>query len=78
MDEIEPRTEQCIVDDANNLARIFYGLLGYEVQHGYRFDRATHPQECAMWKMAVIAYENIEGTDVEDALEQLEDEPRNG
>lgn len=70
----EPRTEEQIVDDANALARVFYGILGYQVEPGYRFDEATHPQEVAMWRMAVIAYENIEGTDVEDALEQLEDE----
>jgi len=49
------------------------GLLGYQVEPGYRFDEATHPQEVAMWAMAVIAYENIDGTDVEDALEQIED-----
>lgn len=68
------RTEQEIVDDANALARVFYGLLGYQVEAGYRFDAATHPQETAMWRMAVIAYENIEGTDVEDALSQTEDD----
>lgn len=67
------RTEQEIIDDANALARVFYGLLGYQVEPGYRFDRATHPQESAMWAMAVIAYENIEGTDVEDALASIED-----
>ena len=63
-----------IVADANRMARIFYSLLGYQVEDGYRFDRATHPQETAMWAMAVIAYENIEGTDVEDALNQIEDD----
>lgn len=67
------RTEKEIVDDANALARVFYGILGYQVEAGYRFDEATHPQEVAMWRMAVIAYENIEGTDVEDALGCLED-----
>lgn len=67
------RTEQQIVDDANALARVFYGILGYQVEPGYRFDEATHPQEVAMWSMAVIAYENIEGTDVEDALACIED-----
>lgn len=72
--EQSTRTAQEIVDDANALARIFYGLLGYQVEAGYRFDQATHPQETAMWSMAVIAYENIEGTDVEDALNQIEDE----
>lgn len=70
----EPRTAHQIVADANDLARIFYSLLGYQVEHGYRFDQATHPQESAMWAMAVIAYENIEGTDVEDALDEISEE----
>lgn len=68
-----PRTEKEIVADANALARVFYGLLGYQVEPGYRFDAATHPQESAMWAMAVVAYENIEGTDVEEALACIED-----
>ena len=73
-DDREPRTNHEIVKDANALARIFYSLLGYQVEEGYRFDQAKHPQEVTMWRMAVIAYENIEGTDVEDALsEVLED-----
>lgn len=67
------KTDEQIVADANALARVFYGILGYQVQPGYRFDNATHPQEQAMWKMAVIAYENIEGTDAEDALANIED-----
>jgi hypothetical protein len=74
MDENEPRTSHQIVADANELARIFYGRLGYEVAHGYRFDQATHPQEVAVWQMAVIAYENIEGTDVEDALNDISED----
>ena len=69
----EPRTSHEIVKDANALARVFYSLLGYQVGEGYRFDQATHPQEVAMWRMAVIAYENIEGTDVEDALDDIGD-----
>lgn len=66
------RTEQQIVDDANKLARELYGLMGYTVPEGYRFDRAHHPHEQSCWRMACVAYEMIEGTDVEDALGQLE------
>lgn len=73
-DEREPRTAHQIVADANALARVFYCLLGYQVKDGYRFDQATHPQEEAMWRMAVVAYENIEGTDVEDALSEVLEE----
>lgn len=70
----EPRTEQQIVDDANELAREFYRIRGYEVPVGYRFDQATHPHEVAAWQQAVYAYDFIQGTDVEDALAQVEDE----
>lgn len=74
MDTEALRTSREIVDDANALARVFYGILGYQVEPGYRFDQATHPQEEAVWGMAVIAYENIEGTDVEDALNDILDD----
>lgn len=68
------RTNQQIVDDCNKLARLFYASLGYQVEDGYRFDQARHPQERGMWNQAVIAYDHIEGTDVEDALAQVEDD----
>ena len=70
----ELRTEQELVDDANELARQFYALMGYEVPEGYRFDRASHPHEVMVWRQAVLAYDLIEGTDVEDALNQIDDE----
>lgn len=67
------RTEEQIVDDANELARDFYSILGYEAREGFRFDLSAHPQEQAMWRMACHAFEKIHGTDVEDALETLND-----
>ena len=30
---------------ANQLAREFYSIMGYNVNEDYRFDKATHPQE---------------------------------
>ena len=68
------KTDAQIVQSANELAREFYACLGHKVPKGYRFDRATHPQEQSMWEMAVIAYEHIEGTDVDDALANEEGE----
>jgi hypothetical protein len=65
-------TAQQIVDKANALARQFYQSMGYEVREGYRFDQARHPQEQGMWNLAVMAYEFIEGTDVESALSEIE------
>lgn len=66
------KTNAEIVAECNELARRFYESLGYEVEKGYRFDQARHPQERGMWNMAAMAYEYIEGTDVEQALEDEE------
>lgn len=68
------RTVQKIIEDANSLARLFYRSMGYQVPKGYRFDQASHPQEIGCWNQAVMAYDFIEGTDVENALSELDDE----
>lgn len=62
------------LNDANELARMFYLSLGYQVDEGYRFDQATHPQERGMWNMAAIAYDHIEGTELDAVLDELEDD----
>lgn len=67
------KTDQEIVDDCNKLARIFYASQGCQVPSVYHFDRATHPQERGMWNLAVLAYDFIEGTSVEDALSGIEE-----
>jgi hypothetical protein len=67
------KTAQQIVDDCNALARQFYASMGYVVPDGYKFYEAHHPQERGMWAQAVMAYDHIEGTDVESALSELED-----
>lgn len=69
------KTDQEIVESANALARKFYSALGYRVPAGYRFDKASHPQERACWNMAGIAFDHIEGTDVSEALAATEDAP---
>lgn len=35
-------------------------------------DHASHPQEQGAWNLAVIAYDHIDGTDVEQALMGME------
>jgi hypothetical protein len=62
-----------IVDGCNALARKFYLSMGYQVDEGTRFDQAHHPQEVGMWNMAIIAYDHIEGTDVDNALSELDE-----
>lgn len=61
-----------IIKNANELARKFYRSYGNNVKKGYRFDIAKHPQEKGMWNLAVLAYDFIEGIDIEDVLEEVE------
>jgi len=66
------KTDKQIAKEGNELARKFYECMGYVVPEGYRFDQAGHPQEIAMWNMAVIAYEHINGTDLQSAVDNEE------
>ena len=68
------RTPQEIVDQTNELARELYRLRGYVVAEGYRFDKATHPQEVEAWNRACEAQRLLTDTDVDDALQELEEE----
>jgi hypothetical protein len=67
------KTPREIVDAANDLARQFYRMQGCQVPDGFRFHEAHHPAEVGCWNMAVLAYDHIEGTDVEDALDLVDD-----
>jgi len=69
-----PKTATELVDDCNELAGKFYASMGYKVEEGYRFDRAHHPQEQGMWNLAVIAYDHIDGTEMDQVLLDAEDE----
>ena len=72
--DIESKSPRELIDECNGLAREFYAAHGYEVPEGYRFDEAHHPQERQMWFMALLAFERLTGTDMEDVLIELEDE----
>ena len=65
------RTARQIVDQTNKLAKEFYEVLGYHVREGYRFDRAVHPTEQAVWNMACTAQIELTETDPFDALCEL-------
>ena len=43
--------------ELNALARGFYSMMGYQVEEGYDFSKATHPQERLCWNQAVLAFE---------------------
>jgi hypothetical protein len=72
--EDAPRTPAEIIAAANELAREFYKVRGYEVPEGYQFQKATHPHEVQCWYMTKIAYEFLMGTELEQVLEEMEDE----
>lgn len=67
------RTDQEIIQQTNELARILYRLRGYVVNEGYRFDKATHPHEVEAWQGACEAQILLTGTDPNNALENEED-----
>jgi len=69
--DYESMTDEEIVAVGLNLARIFYKAHGYEVPDGYKFYDARHPQEFGMWNLAVIAFEELTGTDLNDALANI-------
>ena len=69
--EFEQWDDEQIVAKANDLAREFYYRMGYQVKEGYRFDRATHPQEVMCWEFAAIAFERLRDTDIDNALAEI-------
>lgn len=68
------RTAQEIVNQTNELARELYRLRGYVRPRSYRFDKATHPQEVEAWNGACEAQRLLTETDVDDALQELDEE----
>lgn len=69
----QPTTAQEIVDKCNSLARLFYKSRGYNVEIGYRFDEASHPEERGMWNQAAIACLLLLGVDPDDSLTEIEE-----
>jgi hypothetical protein len=68
------RTAQEIINQTNELARELYRLRGYVRPRGYRFDKATHPHEVQAWQGACEAQRLLTLTDVDDALQELDEE----
>lgn len=67
-----PRTNKEIIAGANAMAREFYEMHGFQSPEGFRFDKAPRSRERGMWDLACVAFEAIEGTDVESALAEEE------
>jgi hypothetical protein len=43
----------------NELARLFYYAHGYQIEEGYNFEDATHPQERLMFRLAMVAFNYV-------------------
>jgi len=69
----EYKTARQIVNEANELAKTFCEMFGFEASSGHKFHERLNPRDAGFWELAVAAYDHIEGTDVEDALYELED-----
>lgn len=53
----------------------FYNSFGYELvdkpETSFRFDMSENPREQRMWGLVKIAYAFIEGTDIENAVDNV-------
>lgn len=68
------RTPRQIVDECNALAIAFYAVEGHRASEGFKMYDSTHPHEQRCWRQAVIAFEHLRCTDVDEVLEELRDE----
>lgn len=73
------RTDQQIVDETNELARHLLAEVigtGYQMPEGHKFYEAYDPRSRKAWEQAVIIMEMTTHTDANDALSNLEPEPK--
>lgn len=69
----KPMTNRELVDAAIELAGEFYAMQGYSHRARFRYWESPHPQEQLVFQMACHAFEFIRGSDVMDAIADLED-----
>lgn len=67
-------TNRELVDAAIELAGQFYAMHGYTHRTGFKYWESPHPQEQLVFEMACRALEVIRGSDVMDAIADLEDD----
>jgi len=68
------RTEQEIVDETNDLARIILAQAGYQVPDGHKFYEDADPRSKQSWQRACEIMEHMTATDPNDALANLDDD----
>lgn len=62
-----------LIAAAVELAGKFYSAQGYIHRPGFKYYESPHPAEQLVWEMACDAFEFIRGSDVRDALAEIED-----
>lgn len=72
--EKETMTNRELVEAAIELAGQFYTMQGYTHRTGFKYWESPHPHERLCFEMACRALEMIRGSDVMDAVADLEDE----
>jgi hypothetical protein len=72
--EKETMTNRELVDAAIELAGQFYAMQGYTHRTGFKYWESPHQQEQLVFEMACRAFEVIRGSDVMDAIADLEDD----
>ena len=69
------RTDEEIVSQTNEMARIIYASRGYEVAEGTEFHTDTinrHPYEIDCWDAACKIQELLTSTDPNDAVDNID------
>lgn len=67
-----PGTSDRILAEANALAREAYRLMGYVAREGYRFDKARGPREQLCWRFAVVAYDHLAATEIDEVADEVD------
>jgi len=67
-------TSRDYLEQANDLALRFYLMMGYRARDGYLMYKATHPQECLCWDMAVMVMRDYFHTEMDDVLSDVEED----
>ena len=67
-------TNEELVNAAIELAGEFYSMQGYSHRPGFKYWESPHPHERLCFEMACRAFEIIRGSDVMDAVSEVEDE----
>ena len=67
-----PKSDRQIIKDCNALADRFHQTQGLASRPRCKYYEATHPTEVQCWEFACCAYDHIEGTDVQNVVDNLE------